>query len=75
MDFALEKTINGHYFTVHAVAEMGGGLEEIIMWCHTCDPEGADTFVVEKRKVPDAEDAFKMLNEFANIHSMEVPDV
>ena len=31
---------NGHEMEIQCFYEQGGGIEELFLWCHTCDPEG-----------------------------------
>lgn len=42
-----------HPMTISEVFEQGGGLEEITIWCHRCDPTGAKTINVEYRDFAD----------------------
>ena len=31
---------NGHHMLIQPFVGMGGGLEDLFLWCQTCDPEG-----------------------------------
>lgn len=38
------RNINGHDMEIQVYREMGGGIEEVALWCHSCDPTGASTW-------------------------------
>lgn len=42
---------NGHTVEIAPWYEQGGGIESIVAWCYTCDPEGKDLTVVDTREV------------------------
>lgn len=35
------KYMNGHVLDILPIYGQGEGLEEVVVWCKTCDPEGA----------------------------------
>lgn len=38
--FVLER--NGHTMEINRFCGQGGEVEDVWLWCHTCDPEGRD---------------------------------
>jgi len=42
MNLPIAMYTAGHRITITANSEMGGGIEEVFAWCHTCDPEGSE---------------------------------
>ena len=45
--------LNSHEVTVQEVFDQGGALEELCLWCHTCDPKGEATTTFDYRYFTD----------------------
>ncbi len=72
--FGIMATLNGHVMEVQFWMGMGEGLENIVLWCHTCDPIGADLTIVDTELI-DPKEGLRMLGDAAKIHSqLEVTD-
>lgn len=61
------KTQNGHTVEIFPVFGMGEGLEEVVFWCHSCDPEGMNIEKVDTNEVSWVT-AYYYLGEFAQDH-------
>lgn len=71
MDFPpLRKDVNNHHMEINAFSDQGGGLEEIYFWCHTCDPEGKNLFLIDVRTTYPAVAAIRLM-EYADQHCKE----
>lgn len=56
----LYREENGHDMELQLWADQGGGVEEIVVWCHTCDPTGVNLI---KKEYTDREDLLVITNE------------
>lgn len=59
-----------HLFNFVTYYEQGGGIEEYVAWCLTCDIEGKDTINVDVRGLSDEQAQAKVLLGVAN-HILE----
>ena len=62
-----EKEVNGHSMTIH-FHDDGEKVTEAVLWCHTCDPEGANQ-VVRTTENESLVEASKGLMESAENHA------
>lgn len=62
-----QRRINGHLMEIQVYREMGGAIEEIIVWCHTCDPTGARVWL--QKYSGNLKDDFTTANTWAELHA------
>ena len=64
------KYLNGHIMDLYPIYGMGEGLEEIVVWCKTCDPEGAQyIFQRDARDIGDVRETIKDAVVQAKLHA------
>lgn len=66
--YHVRKNINGHTMIIQFWQGQGGELEDLALWCTSCDPEGNDLTIADVRKI-DKVEGMKMLITAATIHS------
>lgn len=64
------RNANGHDMEIRPNYDMGGGLEEFMFWCHTCDPTGSNCQVEDVRN-QGALNAFVNLINFSQGHELQ----
>jgi hypothetical protein len=63
---------NGHDLEVIEVYGMGEGVEELTLWCHTCDPEGKATQNYDMERYPKWRLAMAQARNDAHLHATGV---
>jgi hypothetical protein len=63
----LIRVMNGHEMSLFDVHDQGGAVEEVVFWCHSCDPEGTSiTSVLLTDHTHN--DAYALLMQYARLH-------
>lgn len=65
------KYLNGHLLDILPIYGMGEVLEEVVVWCHTCDPKG-ELYIFQRdaENIPDVRETIRDAVVQAKLHAV-----